>query len=365
MRLLLAVRILICDFFSRSPADLPATGGPFRRIAVAGFVAHPIRTLKILYLALAARRDFSLRLLYFLNRFPDGFDVIHCHYGHNGLLAVKLRRLGIKGFIGTVFHGYDMSQFIVANGPHVYDELFASGDLFLPVTSRWRERLIELGCPADRTLVHRMGVDPARFGFRPRSLVPGEQVRLLTVARLVPSKGHEYLLKATRCLCNAGRDVSVTIAGDGPLGGHLRTLAEQLGVSACVRFLGRVSQNEVLKLMQECHILAQPSITAPDGDQEGLPVVLMEAMAAGLPVISTRHSGIPELVEDGVTGLLVPERDADALAKALLRLIDSPELWSQMTEAGRQRVESAHDIHKLNKQLESIYYQYTLLSGRK
>jgi colanic acid/amylovoran biosynthesis glycosyltransferase len=327
-------------------------------ILAGGFVAHPIRTTRLLRLVFAAPREYSLRAIYFLARFRGEFDVIHCHFGYNGIMALRLRKLGVKGFIGTVFHGHDMSQYLASRGPNAYKELFAGGDLFLPISDRWRAKLVELGCPADRTVVHRMGVDLEKFTFLPRSLAPGEKVRLLNVARLAPTKGHEFLLQAVARLRAAGRDISLVIAGDGPLAASLKEMAGKLGLGDVVQFLGPVSQDQVQTLMMKSHLLVQPSVTAPDGDQEGIPVVLMEAMATGMPVVATKHSGIPELVDDGKTGLLVPERDPNALADKLAYLIDNPGLWLLMGQAGRLKVAQFYNIRILNPQLIELYERH-------
>lgn len=322
---------------------------------IGGIFSRPIRTFRLLRLLLVSPREHSLRTLYFLARFPDGFDVIHCHFGYNGILALRLRKLGVKGLIGTVFHGHDMSQYLTAHGPDAYNELFVGGDLFLPISDRWRARLVELGCPADRTAVHRMGVDLDRFRFQPRCLVPGEKVRLLNVARLAPTKGHEFLLKAVARLRAAGHHISLVIAGDGPLATDLRELMGKLGLGDIVEFVGPVSQDEVLTLMMKSHLLVQPSVTALDGDQEGIPVVLMEAMATGMPVIATKHSGIPELVKDGKTGILVAERDPDALTDKVAYLVDNAGLWPAMGEAGRAKIAQFYNIRILNPQLAELY----------
>jgi len=122
-----------------------------------------------------------------------------------------------------------------------------------------------------------------------------------------------------------------------------------------VRLLGWKTHEEVKRLLEESHVLVAPSLTSQNGDQEGIPNAIKEAMASGLPVISTFHSGIPELVSDGVSGLLVPERDVTAIANALAYLISHPEVCEEMGRAGRRRVEQEFDTNILNKQLEELY----------
>jgi colanic acid/amylovoran biosynthesis glycosyltransferase len=119
--------------------------------------------------------------------------------------------------------------------------------------------------------------------------------------------------------------------------------------------IGAQSHAEVMRLMEEAHILIAPSITAADGDEEGIPNTVKEAMALGLPVVSTTHAGIPELVEDGVSGFLVPERDSAALGERLAQLVDRPETWAALGRAGRQRIERHFDIDRLNDELLVLY----------
>jgi colanic acid/amylovoran biosynthesis glycosyltransferase len=115
-----------------------------------------------------------------------------------------------------------------------------------------------------------------------------------------------------------------------------------------VLFQGRQGQEAVREGLAQADVLVAASVTAADGDEEGIPNVLKEAMASGMPVVGTRHAGIPELVEDGISGWLVPERDVAALAAALARLAAEPERWASMGRAGRAKVEREYDIHRLN-----------------
>ena len=145
------------------------------------------------------------------------------------------------------------------------------------------------------------------------------------------------------------------IDGEGGLSEVLERLIEELDLKSHVRLLGRKSHEEVIRLLQDTHLLMAPSVTAKDGDQEGIPNVIKEAMAMGLPIISTRHRGIPELVEDGVSGFLVEERDVDSLANRLTYLIDHPEIWPEMGRAGRNCVQKYYDSNKLSDRLVSVY----------
>lgn len=285
------------------------------------------------------------------------FDIIHVQFGK---LAPRLLRLVGSGSPGgrlvTSFRGADLTSWL-ARHPRIYDELFAAGDLFLPVCGAFRDRLVAEGCEPDRVVVHRSGIAVGRFPFQERRRAPGEETRLLFVGRLSEKKGVEFAVRALAHALAAGRRSSLTIIGEGELRGRIERLAADLGLGGHVRLLGGQPQERVSAEMQRAHLLLAPSVTAADGDQEGIPNVLKEAMACGLPVLATRHSGIPELVEDGVSGLLVPERDQDSLDAALLRLVDEVGAWPAMGRAGRAKVEAEYDSAKLNEELERLYRQ--------
>lgn len=284
------------------------------------------------------------------------YDIINCHFGYNGLKATYLKKIGVlKGKIVTTFHGLDITNYLESFGENVYDQLFDTGDLFLPISELWEKRLIELGCSPKRTIVHHMGIDCDKFSFKSRYLSNDGQIRFVTVARLVEKKGVEYAIRAVAKLAGTHRNIQYSIVGDGPLRENLQQLIKELDVETTVKLLGWKDQQEVIEILNEASIMLAPSVTSKDGDREGIPVGLMEAMAVGLPVVSTYHSGIPELVKDGVSGFLVPERDVDGLAKKLGYLIEHPEIWAEMGLAGREYVENFYDINKLNDQLVDTY----------
>jgi colanic acid/amylovoran biosynthesis glycosyltransferase len=145
------------------------------------------------------------------------------------------------------------------------------------------------------------------------------------------------------------------IVGDGPLRGEIEDLINELELKGHVRMYGWMKQEEIIELLKQSHVFLAPSVTSKEGDQEGIPVALMEAIAQGLPVLSTDHSGIPELVQDGTSGFLVPERDVEALANKLEYLVEHPEIWPELGKAGRDHVKKYYDIHKLNDRLVEIF----------
>ena len=288
----------------------------------------------------------------FLN---NNYDIIHCHFGNVAREFLFLKDLlGSKTKFLTVFHGFDVSAVLNQEGINFYHELFEKGDLFLPISNYWKKKLVNLGCASSKIEVHRMGIDLDKFPFVPRKK-DSSITKLLTVARLVEKKGLEYSIRAIAKIKNKFPNLEYKIAGDGPLRGKLQELIQKLNLQDTIFLLGPVDQSEVRKLMLDSHIFILPSITTRSGDKEGIPVVLMEAQAMGLPVISTWHSGIPELVRDGKSGFLVPEKNVEALVNRLEYLIQHPEIWPSMGFQGRKMVEENYDLKKLTNRLIHIY----------
>jgi colanic acid/amylovoran biosynthesis glycosyltransferase len=319
----------------------------------------PSIPLRLASIAKYGKQAASLKLLYFSIPFLHkqfSYDIIHCHFGTNGLRASFLRNIGIfQGKLITTFHGNDITTTLQRKGDRYYNQLFSSADLFLPISERWKHKLIELGCDKRKIIVHRMGIDCKRFSFTSRQPQADGQTHLVTVARLVEKKGVEYGIRAVAKLSKVNRNIKYNIVGDGPLREDLQQLIQELDIGDRVKLLGWKQQKEVAEILNNADILLAPSVTSKDGDQEGIPVSVMEAMAMGLPIVSTQHSGIPELICNGISGFLVPERDVDALAEKLGYLIEHPEVWLEMGQAGRAQVEEYYNNDRLNDRLIEIY----------
>jgi glycosyltransferase involved in cell wall biosynthesis len=284
-----------------------------------------------------------------------GARVLHAHFGEAGVASLPLLRAGAPPLV-TSFYGLDAAQ--LARQPYGrwrYRRLFRAGAAFTAVSEAMRRELIALGAPAERTHVIRLGLDPEAIAFAPRRWPADGRVRLLTVGRLVEKKGTRYLLEALALLRERFPGLTITVVGDGPLRPELQRLALQRGIAERVRFAGALPSPAVIDLMAKSHLFALPSVTAPDGDQEGTPVALIEAQASGLPVLSTRHAGIPEVVLHGESGLLAPERDAPALAALLAQLLDRPERWAALGAAGRAHMCAAFDARDAAARLEALY----------
>lgn len=294
----------------------------------------------------------TLRIMGSGNR---SYDVVHAQFGPYGLLATELKEIGaISGAVVTSFRGFDATKELRSSTSR-YRHLFAEGSLFLPVSTNLAERLIDAGCEASKVRVHRSGIDCGRLFFATRQSPNAETTQVITVGRLVEKKGIRYGLEAVAVLVAAGRSIHYTIVGDGPLRRDLENLVAKLGISSAVSFMGWKSHEETLEAVKSGHILLAPSVTAADGDEEGIPNSLKEAMALGIPVVASRHAGIPELVEDGVSGLLTPERDARALADHVARLIDHPEIRTEVASAARRRIEADFDSDLLGDRLIELY----------
>ncbi|HFV9243174.1 TPA: colanic acid biosynthesis glycosyltransferase WcaL [Enterobacter bugandensis] len=287
---------------------------------------------------------------------PYRADVFIAHFGPAGVTAAKLRELGvIDGKIATIFHGIDISSREVLNHyTPEYQELFRRGDMMLPISDLWAGRLKSMGCPGEKIAVSRMGVDLTRFTRRPVK-VPGKPLQIISVARLTEKKGLHVAIEACRQLKARGVAFNYRILGIGPWERRLRTLIEQYQLDDVVEMPGFKPSHEVKAMLDEADVFLLPSVTGADGDMEGIPVALMEAMAVGIPVVSTLHSGIPELIKSDHSGWLVPENNAMALADRLAAFSDiDQQVLEPVLQNARQKVETDFNQQVINRQLASL-----------
>jgi len=237
-----------------------------------------------------------------------------------------------------------------------YRELFARGAAFLVEGNFMKEQLVRLGCPADKVIVQHIGVDCAKFKYRERKLNPGEPVRILIAAAFREKKGIEYALKAFAQVYQKNPDIRLRILGDGPLRARIERLIKELGIATVVTMLGEQPYAVFRDELERAHLFLSPSVTASDGDTEGgCPVAIIEAQATGLPVLSTFHADIPEVVIHGKTGLLAPEKNVAVLADNLSYLVTHPEVWADMGRRGREHVEREYNVVHQIARLEDIY----------
>lgn len=247
------------------------------------------------------------------------YDGIICHFGGNGYYLCKARELGlISGPILTIFHGVEVSHYsIIKENMPRYKELFKIGDLMLPISNLWKDRLIEWGCPPSKIKVQRMGVDVQDFEMKNSDVAISDPINILQVGRLVEKKA---ILDSINAVNLASKKICVdfTIIGDGELYESAEALINSLGAESFIHLLGSQTSNVVKTMLDTADVFLLPSAKASNGDMEGIPVALMEAMAKGIIVLSTQHSGIPELIEHGKSGFLVEEHDIQSLANTLI-----------------------------------------------
>jgi colanic acid/amylovoran biosynthesis glycosyltransferase len=287
---------------------------------------------------------------------PDEpIDVVHCQFATLGAKVSELRCAGlITGRLVVSMRGFDVTRY-PSQHPGCYRRLFREADLFLPVCLALMDDAIRLGCPPERTRVLHSGIDLERFRPLPAEAPDRRPVRLLSVARLVEKKGLEYAIRGVARLVEEGNSLHYRIVGDGPLRGSLETLVTSLRLEGVVELAGSVDQDAIVLELQQCDIFMATSTTARDQDREGIPNALKEAMAVGRPVVATVHSGIPELVAHGESGMLVPEGDAEAIATALRELLGNPDRWTAMGAAARSAVVAGFDQAQLNRCLLQYY----------
>lgn len=286
----------------------------------------------------------------------QGARLIHAHFGHFALDVLPVARSLDLPLLVT-FHGLDASKLLrVRRYTKDLRRLFDYAHV-LTVSKDMAERLGRYGLKQDRVDVHYIGAPVEDFEFVEREPVAkktaeGRPLVFLQVSNFVEKKGHEYTVEA---FARYGRERSrdrLVFAGDGPLRNAVEARCVSLGIRDRVDFAGRVPKPEVARLMREADVFVHHSVTASDGDMEGLPTVLMEAMATGLIVLTTRHSGIPELVEDGIDGYLVDERDVEAYASALRGLSAAP---PEMGRRARGKIEGKFNMARQNSRLQEIY----------
>jgi colanic acid/amylovoran biosynthesis glycosyltransferase len=315
---------------------------------------EPLTVLKAINVFKYSSNAASLELLFFVEAFlKEDFDILHCQFGPLGILGAYLKDVGINVKLITSFRGYDITSLLKSRNKHFYDFLFKKGDLFLPVNDFFRKKLINLGCDERKIKVHHSGIDIDKFRFQKK--YPEEKIVLLTTGRLVEKKGHQYVILAIKQVVKKYDNIKYIIAGEGPLRNKLEKMVNNLNLNHYVYFMGAVSGEETKKLYENAHIFILHCVTASNGDMEGTPVVLMEAQACGLPVVSTYHSGVSEVVIDGKSGFLVNEKDVNALVEKIEYLIENPSVWAEMGLIGRKHVEKNYNIAKLNDELEKKY----------
>lgn len=297
----------------------------------------------------------------YFQKLPDDigkYDVLYCQFFS---LAKQLRaqfsalkkRAGQCPKIVVACCGSDQTE-DMHQDDKACRELFELVDLFLPVCDYFKNMLLRAGCDERKIVVHYPAINVRNFAHQSGKLFPSDHITLLSVSRLTESKGIEYALQAFLELYNKFPQLRYVIIGDGQQRKHIKKFVDAHGLANEIALLGWCSPEEVATWMQKADILVHPSVTSSKNQQEGIPNVLIEAMASGLPIVSTWHGGIPELVQHEQTGFLVPERDVRQLIEKITFLIKNSEARERMGIVVRNFVLDKYDICKRNATLEEL-----------
>lgn len=325
----------------------------WRRLNDTLFPYEPVFVGGVPFLLTGYRRAFHAKFR------SQAYTLIHAHFGTSGMYALPYAsRYGLP--LVVTFHGVDVTvlsswvRFLPHRWPYaaLAPRLFQRMTLGLCVSNEIRDRLRALGAPADRLVIHRLGIDLSQFTNGSRDPA---RVEVIMVGRLVEKKGFEYGVQAFARVAKSTPNVLLTIVGDGPRRPALEQLAAELGIGHRVTFTGVLASREVGDRLRRSDVMLAPSVTGRDGNREGSPMTVKEASASQVVPVSTYHAGIPEIVDDGVTGFLVDERDVDGLADRLQRLVRDQNLRAQMGCAARAKMEREFDNRAQVDELERLY----------
>jgi colanic acid/amylovoran biosynthesis glycosyltransferase len=289
----------------------------------------------------------------------DHYDaqLLHIYFGH---IAVHLLPLIKNWPRPTVvsFHGADVMVDMEKPAHRATTERMLRAVRLVLVRSRsLRDAVIRIGCPENKIRIQRTGIPVAETPFVARDWPADGRWRLVQAGRLVEKKGCATSLRAFAEFAARYPEATFTIAGEGPLQNELQAQARQLGIAEKVFFRGFISQKELREIFYSSHIFLHPSETGADGNQEGVPNSMLEAMASGLPVFATMHGGIPEAVEHDRSGILVEEKDYSALAAKLLELARAPQRLSELARCGAEKVAEEFNQEAQVRKLENYYFE--------
>ena len=290
----------------------------------------------------------------------EKFDLVHAHFGTGAVYALPYVKKYKIPFVVT-FHGNDVAALVGTQKFQVnrwryylkHKEIFKHATLLLAASEELKALLIELGAPASKVQVYRLGIDLSNFRYLKKS--SNKIIEFIMVGRFTPKKGHLYTLNAFKEVIEDRHQAKLTFIGSGELLSDAKEFVDANGLSKFVDFRGILTSDEVIQSLEKADVLIAPSVVAHDQDRESGLIVVKEASSIGLPVIGTWHGGIHEIIDDNVTGFLVPERNIPQLVDKMTTLIKNPELICQFGKAGRQKMESDYDLFEQVKKLEELY----------
>jgi glycosyltransferase involved in cell wall biosynthesis len=342
----------------RLPAKVKALYGyPFPRetgdkdsLYIPSGILYRVRKLVGAYLWGYSERLHQQRILerYLLR---NNVQAVLAEYGHTGVAMMGVCR-EVKIPLIVHFHGHDAydSKILDYEGKS-YPELFENSAALIVVSKDMYHQLIQLGAPSEKLFLNPCGVDVSQFiGADPANADPV----FISVGRFVDKKAPHLILLAFHQIFESNPEARLIMIGDGPLLESCFQLAQALAISGAVEFKGACAHDQVVKEMQLAKALVQHSIRTTNGDSEGTPVAVLEACAAGLPVVATRHAGIKDVILNGETGLLVEEKDIDGMAEAMNQILLDPLLAARLGKSGRERVEKDFSMAKSINELWAI-----------
>jgi colanic acid/amylovoran biosynthesis glycosyltransferase len=270
-------------------------------------------------------------------------DVIFAEYGLTGAALVKVCKL-VKIPLITMFHGYDASvRSLITNYRIRYNELFRYSSKIIVVSKVMKERIVTLGCPPEKILITQCAPDDMFYDISPTF---SEPLSFVAIGRFVNKKAPYYSVLAIKKVAERYPNVKLYFAGQGELHETVQNLITYFKLEKNIKLLGIISPEEFRTLLKKVTGFIQHSITAADGDMEGTPVTVLEASAAGIPVIATRHAGIPDVIINGETGLLVDEHDVDGMASQIIKLIENPDIAEAMGRKGKENIRMNFSMEK-------------------
>jgi colanic acid/amylovoran biosynthesis glycosyltransferase len=320
---------------------------PKRHVLRRGYLKYVAQKPALIY---RGEYDAIRRIL--IRRDPE---LIHVYFGNTGVHLLPLLKQWDRPWVVS-FHGMDVQSRPKEKG---YDqklrELLQLAPLVLVRSQSLANRLQDLGCATDKIRLNRTGIPLQNFPWVERTLPAEGKWQLIQACRLVEKKGLLTTLGAFRRFVSDYPNSRLVIAGEGPFRDALMKRINDLCLESQVTLTGFLNQDDLRRIYGESHIFIHPSELAADSNQEGIPNSMLEAMASGLPVVATRHGGIPEAVQEGVDGILVPERDESALYQALLKLAAQPDLWQRMARQASRSVAENFEQGQQIARLEAVY----------
>lgn len=280
-------------------------------------------------------------------------DVVHVQWGNLGEDLLSRISFPLPTVVSFHSHLTPRTWKVQQAG---FENVFQKASLILPVSNYIKDGLVKMGCNTNKIVVHHMGVDTKLF--TPTEKQDREKATILSVGSFIEKKGFQDALTAVGLLSNGMRNnLRYRLVGDGPMRERYMEIVEKCGLSQNVVFFGKLTQDRVIEEYQKADIYIHPSVQSSEGDDEGIPTVIMEAQSCSLPVVSTFHTGIPEIVEDGVSGLLSKEHDCADISSNLTKLIIDSQRRLEMGNAGREIVLKEFNVDLLSKEMIVLYYQ--------